>query len=77
MAIDFGKLKSYVSQITDRLDHTFLNDMEPFVRQNPSSENIARHVADGVAELLENAAIRVSSVTIWESERSCATYYPS
>jgi len=77
IAIDFGKLKGCVAQITDRLDHKFLNDLEPFTKQNPSSENIARHVADGLTLLLENPAIRVSSVTIWESEHSCATYYPS
>ncbi|MDY6954042.1 MAG: 6-carboxytetrahydropterin synthase QueD [Thermodesulfobacteriota bacterium] len=77
IAIDFGKLKGHVAQITDRLDHAFLNDLEPFTQQNPSSENIARHVADGLTGLLQDPAIRVRSVTIWESEHSCATYYPS
>jgi len=77
IAIDFVTLKGYVAKITDRLDHKFLNDLEPFTHQNPSSENIARHVAEGLTQLLEDPAIRVRRVTIWESEHSCATYYPS
>jgi 6-pyruvoyltetrahydropterin/6-carboxytetrahydropterin synthase len=77
LAVDFGVLKKYVNEIVDRLDHKFLNDLEPFANQNPSSENIARYVAEELPLLLQNPAINVSGVTVWESESSCATYYPS
>ena len=77
VAIDFGALKACVGHIMDRLDHKFLNDLEPFKNQNPSSENIARYVSEEVTLLLENPDARVSGVTVWESESSCATYYPS
>ena len=77
VAIDFRILKDHVSQIMGRMDHKFLNDVEPFTTQNPSSENIARYVAEELTRLLENPEIRVSRVTAWESENACATYYPS
>jgi 6-pyruvoyltetrahydropterin/6-carboxytetrahydropterin synthase len=77
VAMDFGVLKRHVNQLVDRLDHKFLNDLEPFTDQNPSSENIARYVAEKLALLLEKHDIRVSGVTVWESESSCATYRPS
>ena len=77
LAIDFGILKKHVNGVVDMLDHKFLNDLEPFKHQNPSSENIARYVADKLALSLQEQAIRVSRVTAWESETACATYYAS
>jgi 6-pyruvoyltetrahydropterin/6-carboxytetrahydropterin synthase len=77
LAIDFGILKKHVNGVVDMLDHKFLNDLEPFKHQNPSSENIARYVADQLALSLEDQAIKVSRVTAWESETACATYHAS
>jgi 6-pyruvoyltetrahydropterin/6-carboxytetrahydropterin synthase len=39
---DFKDLKAAMNQIIDRLDHQFLNDIEPFRELNPSAENMAR-----------------------------------
>jgi len=77
LAIDFGVLKRYVNGVMGTLDHKFLNDLEPFKNQNPSSENIARHIADQLALSLEGQKIKVSRVTAWESETACATYFAS
>ena len=76
VVIDFRTLKKYMSQIMETLDHKFLNELDPFKDQNPSSENIARHVAEQLAILLEDPEIKVSRVTAWESETACATYHP-
>jgi len=72
--IDFGELKTHLSQIVSRLDHQFLNELEPFKGSNPSSERIAKYVADTLQAGIGNGRIRVSSVTAWESENACATY---
>ncbi len=73
--IDFGELKSYVSKIMDALDHKFLNELDPFDDSTPpSSENVAKYIADQLRELLGATGLTVSSVTAWESENSCATY---
>ena len=43
----------------------------------PSSENIARYVADKLARRITLPGIRVSRVTAWESEDASATYFPA
>lgn len=77
VVIDFKILKNHVRTIMETLDHKFLNDLAPFKETNPSSENIARYVAEQLAPLLVDRQIKVSRVTAWESENACATYYPS
>lgn len=76
VVIDFRTLKKHVNQIMESLDHKFLNELDPFKDQNPSSENIARYVAEQLAILLKDQEIKVSRVTAWESETASATYYP-
>lgn len=75
--VDFRALKKHMNAIVADLDHKFLNDLDPFKDQNPSSENIARYVSEQMALSLNSPQIKVSRVTAWESETSCATYYPS
>ncbi|MDH3566197.1 MAG: 6-carboxytetrahydropterin synthase QueD [Desulfobacteraceae bacterium] len=73
--IDFGELKQYVSEIMERLDHKFLNELDYFHEDNPpSSENIARYIADSLKSMINNSDIKVARVTSWESENACATY---
>ena len=76
IVIDFRILKNHVETIMATLDHKFLNDLAPFKDQNPSSENIARYVAEELSSLVDSNEIKVSRVTAWESENSCATFYP-
>ncbi|HUV78055.1 MAG TPA: 6-carboxytetrahydropterin synthase QueD [Desulfobacterales bacterium] len=73
--IDFGELKQYVSEIVERLDHKFLNELDYFHEDNPpSSENIARYIADALQSMINNSDVKVARVTSWESENACATY---
>ena len=72
--VDFGVIKKQVAQIMSTLDHKYLNDLAPFQNSPPSSENIARFVAQQLQKKIDDSAIRVSRVTAWESENSAATY---
>ena len=73
--VDFGELKQHVSEIITRLDHKFLNELDYFNDDNPpSSENIARYIANSLQTLLNKPNIKVARVTAWESEDSCAAY---
>ncbi|MFO8049809.1 MAG: 6-carboxytetrahydropterin synthase QueD [Desulfosudaceae bacterium] len=75
--MDFGELKNHVNAIVDRLDHHFLNDLEYFNNGlNPSSENIAVLIADQLSQSLADRPVRVSRVSVWESDNACATYVP-
>ena len=73
--MDFGELKRHVSEIIVRLDHKFLNELDFFNDDNPpSSENIARYIANSLQTQLNKPQIKVIRVTAWESEDACATY---
>ncbi|MCP4349874.1 MAG: 6-carboxytetrahydropterin synthase QueD [Desulfobacterales bacterium] len=73
--IDFGELKSHVSEVISRLDHKYLNELDSFHdAYPPSSENIALYIAKELQMLIDNSSIRVASVTAWESDDACATY---
>src|SRR3990170_8679815 len=75
IAIDFHEMKSLTNEVVSALDHSVLNEIFPFTEKNPSSENIAKWVYDSLSKKIDNENTRVSSVTVWESETSSATYY--
>lgn len=72
--VDFGEIKGHLSDVMDILDHKFLNDIDAFRDKNPSSENIAKYIADQMQSRLTDPSIRVSRVRVWESDDACATY---
>ncbi len=76
MVIDFAILKKMTNDIIERLDHKFLNDLEEFRDQNPSSEYIAQYIAQELSFRLSSTLAKVTRVTTWESETASATYYP-
>lgn len=75
MLIDFKVLKGILKEVVNRLDHTDLNAIEPFVEMNPTAENIARYIAEFVAGRLPKG-IRVERITVWETDTSSASYIP-
>ncbi|MDY7001615.1 MAG: 6-carboxytetrahydropterin synthase QueD [Thermodesulfobacteriota bacterium] len=73
--IDFGELKSHLKEVLASLDHKHLNDLEYFKDRNPSSENLARFVFQGLQKRLSEKNIRMVSVTVSEKAGSSATYF--
>ena len=74
LAYDFTDLKKHLNEVLKRFDHVCINDISPFDRINPSSENIARTIYEALAGLL--AEVRFSGVEVWESPESRAVYVP-
>jgi 6-pyruvoyltetrahydropterin/6-carboxytetrahydropterin synthase len=74
LLIDFALVKKETKKALNKLDHKFLNELEPFKTVNPSSENIARHIYGSLSKKLNNENVRVSKVTAWESDTACATF---
>jgi len=75
---DFKDLKQALAQIMDRLDHQYLNDVEPFRDLNPSAENMARYFYQQASAHLRqatNGRVRVKQVKIWETDSTTATYF--
>ncbi len=76
IAYDFVELKGHLGDILSRFDHTCLNDVPPFDRINPSSENIATTVYNELQPRLTGAPVSISGVEVWESPQSRVVYTP-
>jgi len=76
IAYDFAELKRHLGDILSRFDHTCLNDMPPFDKINPSSENIASTIYDELKLKLAGAPVSISCVEVWESPQSGVAYSP-
>jgi len=78
LLVDFVKVKQVLREVIARLDHQFVNELEPFTKVNPSAENMAKYfyeeVAQGLTELPPGA--RVRDVMLWETDTSRAQYRP-
>ncbi len=74
MVMDFKEIKRAVREVTDRLDHQYLNDLVPFNELNPTAEHIALHIFQALAERLNDGNVRVHAVTVWETDRASARY---
>jgi 6-pyruvoyltetrahydropterin/6-carboxytetrahydropterin synthase len=79
LLVDFTELKRALREIMGRLDHQFVNDLEPFKTVNPSAENLAKYFYDEVTRLLPALppGARVTDVIIWETDTSRAQYRPA
>lgn len=75
MLCDFGTVKKQLRAVVAKLDHQFLNDLEPFTVLNPSAENLAKYFHDEIAPHLPDVA-RVTEVRVWETPTSAAAYRP-
>ena len=76
LAYDFTVLKHHLADILSRFDHTCLNDVPPFDKVNPSSENIASTIYNELGPKLSGDPVLLSCVEVWESPDSWVAYSP-
>ncbi len=76
LAYDFTVLKRHLAGILSRFDHTCLNDVPPFDKINPSSENIAATIYQALQSLLAEEPVSLSCVEAWESPQTGVSYSP-
>lgn len=79
LLIDFSQLKHVMREVIRRLDHQFINDLEPFTTVNPSAENMAKYFYEEVAAQLNGLppGARVTDVIVWETDTAMAKYCPA
>jgi 6-pyruvoyltetrahydropterin/6-carboxytetrahydropterin synthase len=78
LLLDFKLLKAVLRPVIERIDHRMLNDLEPFTVLNPSAENLAKYFYEQTSEQLAAMTlgrVRVKDCTIWETDKTTATYY--
>lgn len=71
--VDFKEVKAQLKKILDKFDHHNLNDLPEFKEQNPSCEIIAKLIC----ETLKKDLKELSKVTVFESEKTSASYFSS
>jgi 6-pyruvoyltetrahydropterin/6-carboxytetrahydropterin synthase len=76
LAYDFTVLKHQLDDIISRFDHTCLNDVPPFDRINPSSENIAFTIYSELEPKMAGDPASLSCVEVWESPDNWVSYSP-
>ncbi len=73
---DFVALKAALRGIIQPMDHVNLNELPPFDRDNPSAENVARFIGMELKKRWKEPGVRISSVTVWETDETGARYIP-
>lgn len=78
LLVDFAQLKEIMRGVIRRLDHQFINDLEPFTMVNPSAENMAKYFYEEVSGQLKGMppGARVRDVVVWETDTAMAQYRP-
>ncbi|NVM20564.1 MAG: 6-carboxytetrahydropterin synthase QueD [Desulfobacterales bacterium] len=75
MGIDFRDIKKAVRSVLQGLDHFNLNDLTPFKKVNPTSENIAMFLYQELSRKLNSRAVKVSRVKVSETPGAGAFYW--
>jgi 6-pyruvoyltetrahydropterin/6-carboxytetrahydropterin synthase len=74
LVVDFAALKAAMQEVLGRFDHRLLNEIPPFDSAPPSLERLAQHIAEEVAQRIDDARVRIAACQVWETERNCAIY---
>lgn len=74
MVIDFEEVKNALITINSKLDHQNLNEVVPFDKINPTSENIAKYIFQEASTMLTTDRVKIDRVMVWEKASSCAIY---
>ena len=74
MVLDFKDIRNSTNDIVNKLDHRFLNDLEPFKEINPTAENIAKYIFLELSKVINNNETRIKSIKLWETEKSAVMY---
>jgi len=75
IGIDFRVVKDHVKSVLTELDHHNINELTPFQKVNPSSENIARYLYGEISRRLNSDRVKVAKVGVSETRDAGACYW--
>ena len=74
IGIDYVHVEKAIRELAQKFDHRYINEVAPFDKLNPTSENIARWFF----EELNNPKVRqnavLSEVIVWEGPEAYVSY---
>jgi 6-pyruvoyltetrahydropterin/6-carboxytetrahydropterin synthase len=74
VVMDFHDLEKRMAEVLNPMRGRSLNDLPPFAANNPSAENVAKHIGD---TLSLPASVRLTRIEVWETPENSAVYQPS
>ncbi len=76
LLVDFHDLRHMLEEVIEPFDHRCLNEIEPFTRESPTSENIARFIFESLAQKLSRLppGISLAWVSVSESPDTRVVY---
>jgi 6-pyruvoyltetrahydropterin/6-carboxytetrahydropterin synthase len=75
MLVDFRDIKTAIREVMKEVDHCDLNQIPAFLRETPTSENLARYLHAKLGGFLNNDSLRVYKVTVCETPGTTASYW--
>jgi len=66
MAIDYLQIRAALQEIIQPWDHRYINDVPPFDKLNPSTENICSYIFDKISAVINNENVWVEKAILWE-----------
>jgi 6-pyruvoyltetrahydropterin/6-carboxytetrahydropterin synthase len=74
LVMDFQELEALLEEVLTPYDHRHLNDLPPFDRLSPSTENLAKLFFIKIQERLTSPRVELRSVRVWEAPTYRASY---
>jgi 6-pyruvoyltetrahydropterin/6-carboxytetrahydropterin synthase len=74
MVCDFKQIKQKLEKVLKGLDHSHLNRLSYFKKNNPTSEKIAEFIYYRLKRLIKAKGLKLNKVSVWETETSCAIF---
>ncbi len=73
VVMDFLELEAKLKEVVAPYDHRHINDIPPFDRENPTTENLARFFYGELFRRLPGG-VRLRRVRVWEAPTYSASY---
>ncbi len=77
ISVDYLKVKKGLDACAKKLDYTYINEVPPFDKINPSSENIAKWFYENLNQKKLLGKSKLQEVVLWEGLFNSVTYSSS
>ena len=74
IGIDYVHVEKAIRELAARFDHRYVNEVSPFDKINPTSENIARWFFDQLNRKEIKQDARLAEVVVWEGPEAYVSY---
>ena len=75
--LDFYEIKLYLAEILEKYDLSYLNELSPFDKINPTTENIAKWLFEQLLDYVVEKQAFLKTVKVSEGDDFSATYSPN